>query len=117
MTKKESNKESNDDLQGFQELLNDKDFKQGKPNLISKRTDGYEYITFLEQDQERLRRLISISQDVSDNISKINHTQDIANQLKILIEENKKKILRHHSQSNSPLYINLCEIFNKHFQD
>lgn len=102
------------DIIGFKEFLEPKGSNKG-PQESRQRVDGFELLTFLEQDSTRIEKLKNLFEEKAYLIS--NYPQDPV--LNINLNSNnlmtKSDVTEELRSNTSPLVRNLAEMFNRHF--
>lgn len=109
-------KNDDKDLIGFKDFL---DYEGQRKASSKTRTDhsGFELFTFLEQDSNRLSKLISLLEEKTYMLK--NYPQDVS----LLIKQEKinidlrKKVIEKLKRDDSPLINSLNELLIPHFDD
>lgn len=107
-------KKSDDDLVGFRDFLdNEPEPQLGKSNV--KRYNDFELMTFLEQDSKRITKHIETFEEKVYMIK--NYPQDIklTSELEVDVASKRGEVLSYLNRNDSPLVINLSELFNLYF--
>jgi hypothetical protein len=111
MTKK---KNENDDLIGFRDFL-DHEHEKTSQKMSKKRDTDFELITFLEQDSKRITKHIETFEEKIYVLK--NYPQDIKllSDQEFEVTKSKVKVIANLSRNDSPLLINLAELFRTYF--
>lgn len=107
-------KKDDDQFIGFRDFLDSKSERTSK-KIPNKRDNDFELITFLEQDSIRISKHIETFEEKVYMIK--NYSQDVklTTDLEIDIAGLKGKILTHLNRNDSPLIINLSDLFSRYF--
>ena len=110
-----ANNENDNDLTGFKDFLEVERKKNDGRHTPRTRSDGFELLTFLEQDSKRVEKFIQVFEEKSYVLK--NNPQEVA----ILAEiSNHRDLLRLQlievlAKDSGVLFENLGDIFRNHF--
>lgn len=107
-------KNKDDDLIGFRDFIDfESEKKTSRPN--PKRYNDFELMTFLEQDSRRITQHIETFEEKVYMIK--NYPQDIKliTEQELEVAEKKGTVISYLTRNDSPLIINLSDIFNNFF--
>lgn len=107
-------KKSNDDLIGFRDFLDHEQEKTSQKN-VKKRDTDFELITFLEQDSKRITKHLETFEEKVYVLK--NYPQDIKliSDQDFEVTKSKVKVMTNLNRNDSPLFINLAELFRNFF--
>lgn len=106
-------KKNNDDLIGFKDFI-DHEAKQSAPKA-SRRDNDFELITFLEQDSIRLTKHIEAFEEKVYVIKNFPQEEKLLAQQERILKAKKETMLGLCSRNDSPLILNLSELFQIFF--
>ena len=107
-------KNSDDDLIGFRDFL-DSESEKTTAKMPTKRYNDFELMTFLEQDSIRITKHIETFEEKVYMIK--NYPQDVklTTDLEMDVASKKGEVLSYLNRNDSPLTINLSDLFNSFF--
>lgn len=107
-------KKSDDELIGFRDFIDGESEKTSR-KMPTKRYNDFELMTFLEQDSKRITKHIETFEEKVYMIK--NYPQDIklTTDLEIDVASKKGEVLTYLNRNDSPLVINLSDLFNRFF--
>jgi hypothetical protein len=107
-------KKNNEDLSGFQDFI---DAANDGPSKIPRknRVDGFELLTFLEQDSQRLENMIRLYEEKAFLLKNYPQDTDLIIKLDGHNSFLRQQLIEKLGKKNSPLMKSLAEMFNPHF--
>lgn len=108
-----SKKNQPDELIGFRDFL-EHDAKQ-KPPQRNKRAEGYELITFLERESQRLEKVIDLCQDQTYVLKNFSQGDKLLIEIKNETIKHQMELISIIKREDSHLSQNIDELLQNHF--
>ena len=107
--------DQDDDLIGFKDFLEQERKKSEIKGPPRNRTDGFELLTFLEQDSIRIEKLIKIFEEKSYVLKNYPQAKSVLADISTHRDLLRQQLIETLAQKSSHLFQNLAEIFDKHY--
>lgn len=108
--------DNDDDLIGFKEFLTEERKKGERTQLVRSRNDGFELLTFLEQDSKRLEKLIKIYEEKSYILKNYPQASPLLADITTHRDMLRQQLVDVLAAKDSSLFENLSEIFKEHYK-
>ena len=107
--------DKDDDLIGFKDFLEVERKKNEPKGTPRERPDGFELLTFLEQDSSRIQKLITLFEEKSYVLKNYPQSKIVLADITIHRDMLKEELTSLLSNPNSEFFNNLAEIFEEHY--